>query len=357
MCNVDVPPRVPPPRSHYQRVEKHRHRYSRIIHAEGSALIRATSGSSSDETRNRLPRWLKLLQSRRAPNRGAVTPGHENHMIGFHIVNLLPPTLDEFVIRTAAGPWEFEPEPTLLEHLAQIERGASSNTYAMHSMAGTDRAEAALGEVAPLLLACSYLRGGAVTSLRTMPWSEIALLSPSEHWPRDRSVGQRFPLAQDLPAFIASVECFVASWQAASPADQARWRLLVHLLQDVYSAWSLESATLALCAGIEAIAHRESAQPSVTQTLTGRLGAAASRLALAPLHRDAVRMRNTLFHQGTIGPVGQHRTKEQCAVVITDMYRFVDQYLFAEFGLGAYPADRRRTPVFAATNSFSNPNV
>ena len=278
-------------------------------------------------------------------------------MIGFRIVNLLPPTFDSFELRTAAGPWEFAPETTLIEHLPKIQRGASSNTYAMYNKAATERSDAALDEVGPILLACSYLRGGAVTSLGTVPWSAITLLAPSETWPRDRSVVQRFPLAQDLPAFIASAEQFVAAWKTALPADQARWRLLIHLLLDVYSTWSLESGTMALCAGLEAIAHQERAQPGVAQSLNGGIAAAASRLGIAPLHRDAVKLRNKLFHEGTIGPAGTRRTKDECAEVITDMYRFVDQYLFAELGLGAYSGDRMRTPLFAVTNSFSNPNV
>src|SRR5437870_425046 len=115
-------------------------------------------------------------------------------MIGFWLVNLMPPeTPESFNLKTPAGLWAFQRSASFNTLEMQIQKGWCANTYAMEFPLPTDATrglvkDAAFGETLPICLAASFVTGAAVTIRDSLPGSEVKLLAVGSHFPRSRGV-------------------------------------------------------------------------------------------------------------------------------------------------------------------------
>jgi hypothetical protein len=111
-------------------------------------------------------------------------------MIGFWVVDLLIPAKPQTLqVKTPSGTWTIDKAAFYIKSVDAIAQGKSAETYAIEhpvSMSdGAAKCDAALAEMIPLMLGASYLTGLSVTAKRSLPHSDITLMQPGDHWPRE----------------------------------------------------------------------------------------------------------------------------------------------------------------------------
>ncbi|MBZ0070806.1 MAG: hypothetical protein K8I04_03640 [Gammaproteobacteria bacterium] len=291
-------------------------------------------------------------------------------MIGFWLVNLLPPGSPEtFELKTPAGSWMLIRSHKFDELVAPIrDNGACGATYSAEFDLPTDSTrdhikETAFQEILPICFAASFSTGMAVTVRCELPMSEVQIIQLGNHFPRDRGIPGPIPCVASLPEFIALVQTFVARYPSLEPVEKLR--LLSHFFIDAMSCWSLENLYLSGSTLLQIIADTEegSNRPFAQTYATSRqqkspgffdyLAGAADRAGIPALSHDVVKIRNSLIHEGTL----RHAllpTQADASVPIAEAMNWFDSYIYAILGLGAVPVQRHKARDYEdAINSFS----
>ncbi len=292
-------------------------------------------------------------------------------MIGFYVVNLLPPTTPlHFNLQTPCGAWEFQQVQNFGQVHPAVFQGATANTYTMTFPlpvnGPSSLMDAAFEEAVPICLAASFVTGAAVTIKHSLPASTIQFLTVGPHFPRDRGLASPAACVNSFAQFIAFMERFVAQFKALDHVEKIR--LLMHFFIDATACWSLENQYLSGSTLLQVIADTEKsmggpfASAHAAQHNQGRasnpaffdlLAGAANRGSIAPLTHDVVKVRNSLIHTGTLQSASLP-TQADAAVPIAEAMHWFDQYVYAILGLGSVPVNRY--PVHVLThgiNSFS----
>lgn len=295
-------------------------------------------------------------------------------MIGFFLVNLLPPGRPlQFEVRTPSGVWRFSRASNFLDLEEQIlARGVCGNTYSMEFTLPTEgmrevTKESAFYETLPICLAASFVSGSAVTVQRSLPHSEIKLLSTSSQFPRARGIGDPASCVNTLDEFIQFVERFVAEYPQLYPTEKLV--LLSHLFIDACACWSLENLYLSGSTMLQVIAETEkstgrpfSANHAAARAPQQRapkaaffdyLAGAADRVGITALTHDVVKIRNSLIHAGTLN-MPPFSSQADAADPISEAMNWIDTYVYAVLQLGPVPQARYKPRDLAlALNSFS----
>ncbi|MFM0258417.1 hypothetical protein [Paraburkholderia sediminicola] len=142
-------------------------------------------------------------------------------MLSFFVINLLiPGDPDELAITTPEGPWKLIKMPSFAETKAKIAAAIESRpkelpvgeTYYLENATGMDSgaaaAERAFDEITPILLAASFATGMAVTINRSTMGSSVAIVQPSDHWPRARALGSGAYVVSTADEFRQLVETY-----------------------------------------------------------------------------------------------------------------------------------------------------
>lgn len=294
-------------------------------------------------------------------------------MIGFWLVNLLPPGQPRaFGLRTPAGVWGFKQSPAFARLEPQIRgRGLCGNTYSMEFRLPTDGTrssakEVAFSEVLPLCLAMSFVTGAAVTIRDSLPSSEISFVKVGSHFPRARGILNPTACVSTMDQFTDLVEAFVGQYSQVNSTEKLL--LLIHFYIDALSCWSLENLYLSGSTLLQIIASTEenSRRPFATSQAARRTGkskakpaffdylaGAADRVGITPLGHDVVKIRNSLIHEGTLKSAS-FPAQLDAAIPIAEAMSWVDQYIYAVLKLGKVPLLRHHSrDLTGAVNSFS----
>lgn len=289
-------------------------------------------------------------------------------MIGFYLVNLLPPGYPkQFNLQTPIGTWDFQQQPNFARVLPQILKGQSANTYSMSinlPLQATDaQVGSVLAEALQLCLAMSFVTGAAVTIKHSLPNSKVNFMQVGSHFPRDRPIVDPAACITTIVEFKEFVEAFVHQYPIVNPVEKLL--LLTHFFVDATACWSLEDMYLSGSTLLQVVAdteiatgrsfakthaqNRSSKQPGFFDYLAG----AADRVGITPLNHDVVKVRNSLVHSGTLKGSSMP-TQGDAAVPIAEAMHWFDRYMFAVLGINTVP--RNRYPVHALAygiNSFS----
>lgn len=296
-------------------------------------------------------------------------------MIGFWLVNLLPPGQPlQFDIRTPSGVWHFQQSGNFGTVQRDIkEKGACANTFSMEFVlptGGTRGAvkDEAFEETLPICLAASFVTGAAVTVQDALVGSEVAFVTTGAHFPRARGIGDPALCVGTLKEFIEFVERFVATYPRLNATEKIL--LLTHFFVDTCACWSLENLYLSGSTLLQIIAETEetSGRPFAANHAAARankstakpaffdyLAGAADRVGIPALGHDVVKIRNALIHDGTLN-APPFLSQADAAVPIAEAMRWVDDYVYAILQLGSVPRPRHAVNDLAfALNSFSFP--
>ncbi|WP_234264948.1 hypothetical protein [Hydrogenophaga sp. NFH-34] len=292
-------------------------------------------------------------------------------MIGFYVVNLLPPATPlQFNLQTPCGTWEFQQVPNFRQVHPAVLQGATANTYTMSFRLPVNGPpslkDAAFEELVPICLAASFVTGASVTIKHSLEASSIQFITVGPHFPRDRGLANPAACVNTFAEFIAFVERFVAQYRTLDAVEKLR--LLMHFFIDATACWSLEnlylsgSTLLQVVADTEKSTGRPFASAHAAQRNQGRptnpgffdlLAGAANRISIAPLTHDVVKVRNSLVHAGTLQSASLP-TQADAAVPIAEAMHWFDQYVYAILGLGSVPVNRYPVHLFThGINSFS----
>lgn len=279
-------------------------------------------------------------------------------MLGFRVVNLLipgnPGTLD---LSLPSGTWTLTQDPNFATAMAAIGKGRCAETYILeHPVsldAGAAVADAVFEEVIPILLAASYATGLSVTIKRSIPGSDCMIMQPSQHWPRDRAMGQPSTVVTSDAEFVALVQFFVQNWLQAGQTEKAR--LLVHHWLDALSCWSMEDLYLSATTLLQIIVATEATRQGKAELpYYPGVTAAATHRGIRVLGDDFKNMRNELIHNGQlIGRRFAGPDRAACAVVVADVLNWFDDYLHAALGLGGVRKTRFKPADFIGLNAYS----
>jgi hypothetical protein len=125
------------------------------------------------------------------------------------------------------------------QSLKALQSGQCANTYAIEHPVSMDDGSAAcdkaLGEMTPLLLGASYLWGLSVTAKHSLPHSDVRIVGPGNHWPRERSMGSGNPVVAMQNELVAVLEAFVGAWSGPGQSEKAL--LLIHHWLDCLACW------------------------------------------------------------------------------------------------------------------------
>jgi len=278
-------------------------------------------------------------------------------MIGYRLVNFVPPgTAQTLHLNTPCGTWTFSKDAKFNDAQEAMGKGQCAETYIIdHPVSMKDGAAAcdeAVNEMTPILLAASYFLGLSVTANRSVPFSEMMILRPSDHWPRERAMGAATPSVDSDTALIGQMELFVRAWKLAGQAEKAL--LLVHHWLDALACWSFEDMYLSATTLLQVVAATEETRQGKSLSFLQGVTGASNRFGVAPLSADFKNMRNDLVHDGTLsGTRFSGKTLLDCAQVAADTFNWIDRYLYAALGLGAVGMVRFKQSSFINLNAYS----
>lgn len=279
-------------------------------------------------------------------------------MIGFWVVNLLiPDDPDELNIQALSGKWELSKFAKYDESKSAILNGQCAHTYAIENAVSMDDGAAAcdanLDEMTPILLGSSYISGLSVTANASLPHSDVMLIQPSYHWPRERAMGAGSYCVTSSQEFTQVLESFVAAWPVR--ASQEKILILIHHFLDALGCWSFEDFYLSATTLLQIIAATE-------EHITGNsnlsyfaaIQSASHRVGISSLTRDFKDMRNNLIHEGKLlGGRFAGTDIEACSVVAADLMNWFDEYVHAVMNLGPVKRKRYSKQDFMSLNAYS----
>lgn len=279
-------------------------------------------------------------------------------MIGFWLVNLLiPGDPDEFIINTPTGKWSLEKSAKFQEAKIAIRNGQCAHTYSIECPVSMDDGAAAcdayLDDMTPLLLGASYLSGLSVTANRSLPSSDIQILQPTSHWPRERAMGEGIYCVNNEAEFSEMLEKFTVAWPAVSQPEKVL--ILIHHWLDALGCWSFEDFYLSATTLLQIIAATEEGITRNTNlSYFAAIQSASRRSGITSLSRDFKDMRNNLIHEGKLlGGSFSGRDINDCAVVAADIMNWFDSYLHSVLNLGSAKKKRFHLSDFISLNSYS----
>jgi hypothetical protein len=278
-------------------------------------------------------------------------------MIGFRVVNLLPPQASKtLAVTTATGTWNFTQESQFARFQTAIQNHQCAETYILeHAVSVSDGAAAcdrAFDELTPILLGASYLLGLSVTVKRSIPFSGCMIMEPGSHWPRERAVGAGTPVINSDAELVTYLQSFVAAWPVTAQHEKAL--LLVHHWLDALACWSFEDMYLSTTTLLQVVAATEEDRQGKELSFLQGVTDASTRFHLAPLSADFKNMRNDLVHDGRLSASRfPGKAIEDCAQVAAEVMNWIDRYLHAALNIGPILKQRFKKADFMNLNAYS----
>jgi hypothetical protein len=278
-------------------------------------------------------------------------------LIGLWIVNLVIPGEPQTLsVKTPTGVWTLNRASFYGQSITGVHAGQCANTYAIeHPVSmnnGSAECDLALDEMTPLLLGASYLTRLSVTAKISLPHSEVAIVRPSSHWPRERAMGDPNFVVATENEFLAVLEAFISAW--SGPAQGEKALLLIHHWLDSLACWSFEDLYLSATTLLQIVAATEDAFQGRELSYFTAITDASCRAGIAALSRDFKDMRNNLIHEGKLlGGKFSGKDLTDCAVVVANVLNWFDEYIHSVLGLGIVRRKRFSSAEFVNLNAYS----
>lgn len=278
-------------------------------------------------------------------------------MIGFWLINLLIPSdPEELSMTTSSGNWTITKCAQFLESKNAISRGECAHTYSLENPVsmkdGAAACDACLEDMAPILLGMSYLSGLSVTVKLSLPHSDISILQPTRHWPRERSIGKSNCCVTNETEYIEVLKKFIAAWLSNGQFEKAL--LLIHHWLDALGCWSFEDFYLSATTLLQIIAATQEKTAHKELNYFPAIQLASERAGIKPLSRDFKDMRNNLIHEGKLlGGAFSGTDINACSAVAADLMNWFDEYIHAVLSLGPVKRQRYKHTDFAVLNAYS----
>ena len=272
-------------------------------------------------------------------------------MIGFRLVNLLiPGTQDELQITTKNGTWTLVREQNYAELEKQLENSVScAETFVVTH---DETNEGVFHELLYICLGASFLSGSAVTVRRSLPSSEIMIFETGPRFPRYRGLSTIGPIYSQPSDFVQAMSAMVDGFESAISSNNIE--VIIHHWLDSLSCWSLEDQYLSACTILEIIKQNERHRNgNMNQHFYDAIVSASNHYQIAVMSRDWIAMRNDLVHDGKLSASRfQNKNVIQCNSVSKDVLHWLDEYVFAVFGLGRLSSNRYDDPTLML-NSYT----
>lgn len=272
-------------------------------------------------------------------------------MIGFRLVNLLiPGTQNELKIKTKNGEWTLVREQQY-DKLAQglQNRVSCAETYFVTHDKKTDDV---FDELLYICLATSFLSGSAVTVSRSLPSSEIMIFEAGPRFPRERGLSIIGPIYSQPSDFEIALSAIVDGFERATCNNNIE--VIIHHWLDSLSCWSLEDQYLSACTILEIIKQTERRRNgNPNQHFYDAIVSASNHYKIRVMSRDWISMRNDLVHDGKLsGSKFQNKDVVQCNALSKDVLHWLDEYVFAVFGIARLITNRYDDPTLLL-NSYT----
>lgn len=274
------------------------------------------------------------------------------------MVNLLiPEDPDELNIHALSGKWELSKLAKYDESKSAISNGQCAHTYAIENVVSMDDGTAAydanFDEMTPILLGASYISGLSVTAKSSLPHSDVMLVQPSDHWPRERAMGAGNQCVTSSQEFTEVIESFVSSWP--SKVYKEKILILIHHFIDALGCWSFEDFYLSATTLLQIIAATEKKMTGNSNlSYFDAVNSASQRVGITSLTRDFKDMRNNLIHEGKLlGGLFAGADIVACSVVAADLMNWFDEYVHSVMSLGPVKRKRYSKQDFMSLNAYS----
>jgi hypothetical protein len=259
-------------------------------------------------------------------------------MIGFRLVNLLiPGTQNELRITTNNGEWTLVQEQQYDKLAQELQNRVScAETYFVTHNKMTDDV---FDELLYICLAASFLSGSAVTVSRSLPSSEIKIAERGPRYPRDRGLSIIGPIYSQPSDFEIALSTMVDGFESAISNNI---EVIIHHWLDSLSCWSLEDQYLSACTILEMVKQNERRRNgNQKQYFYDAIVSASNHYQIRIMSRDWISMRNDLVHDGKLsGSRFQNKDVFQCNAVSKDVLHWLDEYIFAVFGIAGLSTNR-----------------
>ena len=279
-------------------------------------------------------------------------------MLGFWLVNMIiPGDPEKASISTSSGEWFFQRSAEFDKCKDAISNNQCAHTYSIEIATSMDdgaaACDASLDEMTPILLGSSFISGLAVTSKISLPHSDVSIIQPTSHWPRERSMGDGNPCINTSDEFFQTLERFIAAWPTVGHSEKIL--ILIHHWLDALGCWSFEDLYLSATTLLQIIAATEE-QVTGNSNLSyfQAIQSATNRVGISLLNRDFKDMRNNLIHEGKLlGGRFAGTDIEACSIVAADLMNWFDEYIHAVMNLGAVKRKRYSKHDFISLNAYS----
>jgi hypothetical protein len=279
-------------------------------------------------------------------------------MLGFWLINMIAPSDPEKAsISTSSGDWLFQKGAGFVKCKDAISNNQCAHTYSIEIATSIDDGSAAcdtaLDEMTPILLGASFLSGLAVTARLSLPHSDVSIIQPSSHWPRERSIGDGNPCVNTSDEFFQTIEKFVSVWPTIGHSEKIL--ILIHHWLDALGCWSFEDLYLSATTLLQIIAATEQHQAGNSNLpYYQAIQSATNRAGISHLSRDFKDMRNNLIHEGKLlGGSFAGTDIEACSIVTSDLMNWFDEYIHAVMNLGPVARKRYSKHDFMSLNAYS----
>jgi len=207
-------------------------------------------------------------------------------------------------------------------------------------------------ELLYICLAASFLSGSAVTVSRSLPSSEIMIAETGPRFPRDRGLSIIDPIFSQPSDFVQTLSAMVDGFESVISSNNIE--VIIHHWLDSLSCWSLEDLYLSACTILEIIKQNERHRSGkMNQYFYDAIVSASNHYKIRVMSRDWIAMRNDLVHDGKLsGSRFQNKNVFQCNSVSKDVLHWLDEYIFAVFGLCGLSTNRYDDPTLML-NSYT----
>lgn len=278
-------------------------------------------------------------------------------MLGFWLVNMIiPGDPEEARITTSSGEWFIQRNANFVECKEAMRSNQCAHTYSIEIATSMDDGaavcDASMSDMTPILLGSSFLSGLAVTSKISLPHSDVKIIQPTSHWPRERSMGDGNPCINTSDEFIQTLERFIVAWPTAGQTEKIL--ILIHHWLDAIGCWSFEDFYLSATTLLQIIAATEEHLTGNSLKYFPAIQSASRRVGIPTLSRDFKDMRNNLIHEGKLlGGSFAGTDILACSTVAADLMNWFDAYIHSVLNLGAVKRNRYSRGDFVGLNAYS----
>jgi len=252
-------------------------------------------------------------------------------MLEFWITDLFS-NEKNFIVPCTIGSWEFHQRDNYNEFIERMENGQCVPSYyafneSIDLKTSDDDFDKAIGELIDICLVLSFITATCVTPKGTTPQSDIKFLQLGDSFIRPRAIRgfDNLHFGRTLSdLFNNGLICLNREFK------NRRMRLFLSHWISGLTCFSLEDIFLYVGVLMDIVRQCEISETGSNKTYFQGMESASNRYGIFKLGNEYKNMRNDIVHEGKLsGSNFSGRTKEDCAVVVSDALNWIDHYVWA----------------------------